>query len=464
MKAQQHPKRVSKYKHLLKNESVKEWFENVSRGSKITAEVQFRRLGCFCRENGIEPIDMISMEQKKLDSLVLRNVTSMLEKGNASSYVKSHLEAIKSWLSWNDRRIGKNIKLPNANHKPTLKNEVVPSQEELRKILNSADSRERVAIGLVAFSGVRLEVLGNYEGSDGLKIGDFPELAIEGDKVTFSETPAMIVIREELSKTGNRYFSFLGAEGCQYLKAYIETRLKHGEQLSRNSPLIVPVRREPHHIRTINIGDMIRGPMRLAGNLNRPYVLRSYFATQLMQAESKGFLRDWRTFVMGHKGDIEHTYTLNRNQLPKELIQKMRVAYLASLEFLETHFQKEAVDKQLSHFYADMATKIYHIDSSMVQNQPLDVILELISERAGQLMLVNVTTMFGLNIPFDQLVKMGRHDLAKLIREKIRGEESPKSITEKPKQKLIDPSDLGDYLEQGFRYIAPANGRLIVEK
>jgi hypothetical protein len=38
----------------------------------------------------------------------------------------------------------------------------------------------------------------------------------------------------------------------------------------------------------------------------RPYVLRAYFDTQLMLAESKGLvLRDYRQFWMGHKGDME---------------------------------------------------------------------------------------------------------------------------------------------------------------
>jgi len=55
------------------------------------------------------------------------------------------------------------------------------------------------------------------------------------------------------------------------------------------------------------------------------YVLRSYFDTQLMLAESKGLvLRDYRTFWMGHKGDIENRYTTNKQRLPEEVIEDMR--------------------------------------------------------------------------------------------------------------------------------------------
>jgi hypothetical protein len=66
-------------------------------------------------------------------------------------------------------------------------------------------------------------------------------------------------------------------------------------------------------------------------------VLRSYFDTQLMLAESKGLiLRDYRTFWMGHKGDIENRYTTNKQRLPDQIVEDMREAYRRSQEFLQT--------------------------------------------------------------------------------------------------------------------------------
>jgi hypothetical protein len=38
---------------------------------------------------------------------------------------------------------------------------------------------------------------------------------------------------------------------------------------------------------------------------------------------------------MGHKGDIEHTYTLNKWRLPPGLIEDARSAYKRSQEFLQ---------------------------------------------------------------------------------------------------------------------------------
>jgi hypothetical protein len=72
--------------------------------------------------------------------------------------------------------------------------------------------------------------------------------------------------------------------------------------------------------------DTIRRPIRRAGFEWRPYILRRYFDTRLMIIEMDGvIIRDFRVFWMGHRGDIEHTYTLNK-QLPKDVREKMRSA------------------------------------------------------------------------------------------------------------------------------------------
>ena len=39
---------------------------------------------------------------------------------------------------------------------------------------------------------------------------------------------------------------------------------------------------------------------------------------------------------MGHKGDIEHRYTLNRHKLAPDLVEKMRDSYKRSQKYLQT--------------------------------------------------------------------------------------------------------------------------------
>ena len=123
--------------------------------------------------------------------------------------------------------------------------------------------------------------------------------------------------------------------------------MRNGEKLTVDSAIVTPKVKTKEFIRAINIGDLIREALRKAGFPWRPYVLRSYFDTQLMLAESKGLvLRDYRTFWMGHKGDIENRYTTNRQKLPEQVIEDMREAYRRAQEYLVT-MAKEGYGKEM---------------------------------------------------------------------------------------------------------------------
>ncbi|EQD34826.1 integrase/recombinase, partial [mine drainage metagenome] len=77
--------------------------------------------------------------------------------------------------------------------------------------------------------------------------------------------------------------------------------------------------------------------MRAAGHPWRPYVLRAYFDTQLLLAESKGKVaHDYRVFMMGHRGSMEARYTTDKQRLPGDLVDDMREAYGRCEPFLGT--------------------------------------------------------------------------------------------------------------------------------
>jgi len=154
------------------------------------------------------------------------------------------MKSVKSCLLFNGIFIKQKIKVKDVDSTPSLWNEKIPSQEELEKIFLSGDKKSRVASYFMAFSGIGPEVLGNYNGSDGLKVMDFPELEIKDSEVTFTKVLTMIIIRLVLLKTRKRYFTFLGPEGCQYLRDYLEERMRKGEILKPESPIITLVREE----------------------------------------------------------------------------------------------------------------------------------------------------------------------------------------------------------------------------
>ena len=75
----------------------------------------------------------------------------------------------------------------------------------------------------------------------------------------------------------------------------------------------------------------------------RPYVLRAFFDTQLLIAESRGKVaHDFRVFWMGHKVSIEAKYTTNKSILSMALIDEMKASFLRCQEFLD--LEREQVD------------------------------------------------------------------------------------------------------------------------
>jgi hypothetical protein len=112
-----------------------------------------------------------------------------------------------------------------------------------------------LACSFISLSGLGSEVLGEYLGKDGLKVEDLPDMQIDIKEsktaVQFAHVPAIIIVRPNLPKAGHQYFTFLVEEGCQYLKEYLEMRIRKGEQITAKNGT-------GSHIRTANIGDMIR--------------------------------------------------------------------------------------------------------------------------------------------------------------------------------------------------------------
>ena len=338
----------AKYKELLENEEISRWFDNLRAKSYLTATVYLRGLGYYCELTG-SSTDSILEDAKsgKLRTDFMDFVRKMEREGKAGSYIARYKKVLRSWLGFNgiDFKFGVNIAY--ENRAPRVEGERIPEKTELSKILRNGSSRAKLAISLLAFSGLRPETLGNAEGTDGLRISDFPEMKTDNGKVEFEKMPTLVNVRYTLSKAKHTYFSFLGQEGALYLKEYLESRMKEGEALKSDTPLfkLDPQGRISHeYIRTQLATRDIRKAINESGYSWRPYVLRAYFATALDNAENKGLIsHPWRMFFMGHKGDIEARYSTNK-RLPPDMIDDMRSAYSKCLRFIET--EEKAISEQ----------------------------------------------------------------------------------------------------------------------
>ncbi len=335
----------SPYSRLLEEPNFRRWIQNVKRGSVVTGYEQLRRMGFIEKRFGKTPQDFAKMRPKQAGDFLLDMVDELDREKRSGSYIANLVKAVRSWLAFNDIQVTKDIRISGRGQLTRLADETPPTPEELRRILDAADLRAKTALTIIGFAGQRLEVLGTYLGNDGLKVKDLPELLIKRKEVRFEQTPTRIDVRGELSKNGRRYLTFLSEEGCNYLKAYLEWRMSRGEKLTSDSPIITPHQAAlaGKHIRTTNIGDLMKKPIRAAGFEWRPYVLRRYFLTRLMLAENdRLIIKDYRVFWAGHTGDIQHSYTVNKG-ISNDVVEKMREAYGKAAEKHLTTLRRETV-------------------------------------------------------------------------------------------------------------------------
>jgi len=421
-----------KYLYLLKNERVRRWYENLNAKSYLTATTWLRTLGLYCELENTTP-DEILIDTNKLEfrDKFADFVRRMEREGKAGSYIIRFKKVLRSFGKFNGKNLELNVNIANERLSPTIENEIVPNKEELSRLLRKASSRGRVSISLMAYAGLRPESLGNYEGTDGLRLKDIEGLRLS-DNIEFDKIPAMITVKSLLSKARHQYFSFLGDEGITYIKEYLEERRRQGELLDYNSPLLQfdnkkGYVRKNDFLRTTLITRDIREAIQGAGLKMRPYVLRAYFSTALDIAESKGLIsHPWRQFIMGHKGDIEARYSTNK-RLPPDVIEQMRESYRKCLKFLETRVSEVSED-----------------NAKLFLQQQLLLAVGYKQEEIDKM----------------DLNSMSNEDFQQLLRDKVAGAMTGNGS----KQRLVPINEIEELLKEGYEFQAVLpNGKAIMK-
>jgi hypothetical protein len=388
----------ARFKEILdEDKDLERWYNNLRRGSETTANEQVRVLVRYLEHFKMAPSELISKakaDRKAVEDQLDDFITEMTDQGRKSEYLRNYVKVIRSYLNYHDIALIRKIKFSKSSWEPT--DDKVPTQDELRKLIMASPLRAQTTEIFIAHTGVRPQVLGNHNGNNGLRLKHILDLEVENNKVSFKNMPALVTIPAELSKTSMKYHTFLSTEGCEILKTYLEGRVANThEELGPESPVITiskvgynKMGRRKHNknygsffIETQNITREVRQAWKtITDKPPRPYVLRSYFDTRLMLAESQGKISHaYRQHFMGHKGDIEHTYTLNKNGLPDDVIQDMRRTYIACESYLTTEKSasnvediKEMLKKQWVQQAEMYGIKIEDIQLQ-VQNEKLDI-------------------------------------------------------------------------------------------
>jgi len=213
--------------------SVVRWLRDLSyqqSGSESTKRHFLWVLKSFCDSVGKSPDEMVSecrgSEEArreyadKIKAFVMRNDRTKDTIATYSTAMKSFFRhngvevpvgRVKSWVTYEDRAI---------------------TPEELRKLLKVADLRTKVAVAVLAQSGMRTETLAKLTYSH----------VREG--LEKEEAPLRIYVASELAKDRAKSFdTFIGPEAIELLKSHIEARKRgtkyiEGEAVVDESPLI----------------------------------------------------------------------------------------------------------------------------------------------------------------------------------------------------------------------------------
>lgn len=423
---------AGKYGDLLSDKDVRRWHDNLAANSPITAEVYLRTFGLYCDLAHTTPKQILKDgPTKRFRDGFTDFVREMERRGKAGSYIIRFRKVVFSWLAYNNLDVKLKVNIKGKSETPTIANERVPGKDELAKILRMASRRGRVSIALMALSGLRPESLGNFTGTDGMRLGDFREAKVTSDGIAFGKVPSMLTVRNPLSKARHQYFTFIGTEAITYIQEYLQERVKQGgEKLTLESPVLAFDPRgvkKNAFLRTSLVTRDIKEAIVKGGFSWRPYVLRAYCDTGMIIAESKGLIsHPYLQFLMGHKGDIEARYSTNKGRLPPTMIEEMREAYEKCEPIISTKAESPS-EEQIKKAFKEQFLLMSGYSKEDMEKMNLD--------------------------------DLSNEELQNIVRQKLLGVMTNNGS----RQKVIPLGEVRSYIGQGYEYVAPLpDGEAIV--
>jgi site-specific recombinase XerD len=234
--------------------------------------------------------------------------------------VNNCIKSVKTFYRVN----GAKIELSEPLSKRVVYKDRAPKPEELAKLLDIADLRERTIISMLALGAFREDTLTKLQ------------YRHVKEDIENNRTPIHVHIEADITKGKyHDYDTFIGAEAAQFLTLYLDQRRKGTtnvapENLTDESPLIRDARvAVPRSISSKQVrklvhtlylkADLIKKPNGRMYDL-RVHSLRKYFKTQLL---ALGVQTDYVDYMMGHTVDTYH-------DIQSLGIDTLRNAYAAS--------------------------------------------------------------------------------------------------------------------------------------
>ena len=307
-------------------------------GSPMSLYAYTNDVAIYSRFLGHSP-DMIVGDVKNggkiADQLKLQNHTGFLEEylanlqddGLSPGRVHGAIKHVRTFYKVN----GVDIKLQQPLKPRVIYKDKAPQPEELARLLDVADLRQRAILSVLTLGGLREETLSRLQ---------YRHVREDMEK---HRIPVHIHVEAELTKGKyGDYDTFIGAEAVEYLSLYLRERRQGSRDKTRGNPNLPPevfddisplirdaTSSTPRAVGPKAIARIVRNLYSKAGlvkpTLGRMYelrvhTLRKYFKTQLL---ALGVQPDYVDYMMGHTVDTYH-------DIQSLGVEKLRQAYAAS--------------------------------------------------------------------------------------------------------------------------------------
>ena len=248
--------------------------------------------------------------------------------------------------------------------------DLVPTLEELKKMLDSVNLEEKFRIIFIAQTGMRVS------NALKLKVGDI-QRELKLDRVPLAIT---FVPKKDSELIGER-ITFLASDGVEILKQYLEWRKQNGEEITPESPLFVGrTKRGVKPIIAHRFNETIKRAAKKAGlngdwkyGVMRVHCLRKFFITQLT---NHGVEDKIVNFFVCHKiPDVDSVYWFRR-------VEELRKIYAERQQYLNPINGKKPVFdlKKIEGIIAKIKDMDARIDSLVKTDDLKEVIKEVVKE------------------------------------------------------------------------------------
>lgn len=299
-------------------------------GSQSTLYAYIFNIHHFCKWADIQPDQLIRKALDKngvpkpksviqIRSLVEEFVAHMQTEKLAPSYIYSHVHNVLFLLRIN----GLNLQ-PFSLARHHLSYDRAPSREELCKLLEVAELREKAIIEMLATGGFRA--------------GTLAKLQYRHVKHDLEQNviPVHVAVSADITKGKyGSYYTYINWEATKHLSAYLDARRKGTrsappENIQDESPLFRYKYKEtplsPHYIYVkihklyFKAGLLVKDQKNHRNYELRAHSLRKFFRTEMA---ARGVQQDYIEFMMGHKVNTYHDIKMKG-------IEYLRGVYLTS--------------------------------------------------------------------------------------------------------------------------------------